>query len=61
MIMHFQIDFAIKDRLWDVIKVTREKGLSSCVRTLMAFRVKEGIVEPLLKMLVDDLRLFFSA
>ena len=61
MIMHFQIDFAIKDRLWDVIKMTKEKGLSSCLGTLMAFGAKEGIVEPLLEMLVDDLRLFFSA
>ncbi|THY98487.1 putative alpha-xylosidase, partial [Aureobasidium pullulans] len=45
MIMDFQIDFAIKDRLWDVIKKMREKGLSSCLGTLMAFGLKEGIVE----------------
>ncbi|TIA10720.1 putative alpha-xylosidase [Aureobasidium pullulans] len=61
MIMDFQIDFAIKDRLWDAIKKMREKGLSSCLGTLMAFGLKEGIVEPVLEMLVADRRLFLSA
>lgn len=59
--MDFQIDFAIKDRLWDAIKKMREKGLSSCLGTLMAFGLKEGIVEPVLEMLVADRRLFLSA
>lgn len=61
MIMDFQIDFAIRIVCGIAIKKMWEKGLSSCLGTLMAFGLKEGIVEPVLEMLVADRRLFLSA